>query len=318
MDTSLGHDERSESAGDATTREVKHISVCICTYKRELFLKRLLTDLRDQDTDGLFTYSIVVADNDALQSAKGVVSNFAATSKIPITYCVEPRQNIPSARNKAIENSSGDFIALIDDDEFPTKRWLLTLLSACNSYGVDGALGPVMRHFDGNPPKWIVKGGFYQRATYPTGLIINWTMGRTNNALLNKRIFSPGVQPFRPEFRVAEDQDFFRRMIESGFSFVWCNEAIVYEVVPPVRWKRTFILRRALLRGAMATLLPTFGAREVVKSLIAVSVYAVALPFAFVCGHHRFMALAEKLCDHAGMLLALLGFDPVKEAYVTE
>lgn len=308
----------SKSDSIATTSGAKHISVCICTYKRALLLKRLLDKLRDQDTDGAFTYSIVVADNDALQSAREVVSDFAATSSIPITYCVEPHQNIPSARNKAIENASGHFVAFIDDDEFPTKRWLVTLLSACDRYGADGALGPVKRHFDGSPPKWIVKGAFYQRPTYSTGLVIDWKKGRTNNVLLNKRVFSLGGQPFRPEFRSGEDQDFFRRMIELGCVFIWCNEAVVYEVVPPVRWKRSFILKRGLLRGATSILHPTFGLGEVIKSLIAVPAYTVALPFAFVCGHHLFMALAEKLCDHTGKLLALLGFNPVKEPYVTE
>ena len=266
----------------------------------------------------MFTYSIVVADNDAQQSARDVVSEFAAASRIPITYCVEPFQNIPSARNKAIENSSGDYVAFIDDDEFPTRRWLLTLLEACNRYGVDGALGPVERYFEGNPPTWIVKGGFYQRPAYPTGLVIDWKKGRTNNVLLKKRLFSLGGRPFRPEFRSGEDQDFFRRMIESGCKFVWCNEAVVYEVVPPVRWKRTFILKRGLLRGATSILHPTVGASDIVKSLIAIPVYTIALPFALASGQHRFMALAEKLCDHTGKLLALLGYDPIKQPYVTD
>ena len=57
-------------------------------------------------------------------------------------------------------------------------------------------------------------------------------------------------QPFNPEFRQGEDQDFFRRMIDHGHVFIWCNEAVAYEVVPPIRWKRTFMLKRALLRGA--------------------------------------------------------------------
>ncbi len=38
--------------------EPKHISGCICTYERPRFLKRLLEELGDQDTSGLFTYSI--------------------------------------------------------------------------------------------------------------------------------------------------------------------------------------------------------------------------------------------------------------------
>src|SRR5579863_5318632 len=128
----------SRLAPDAMNNQTKHISVCICTYKRPQFLKRLLTELDGQDTGGLFTYSIVVADNDQSQSAKPVVTDFLATSAIPVTYCVQPRQNIALTRNKAIENAHGDFVAFIDDDEFPTKTWLLTLFNAYNEYAVDG------------------------------------------------------------------------------------------------------------------------------------------------------------------------------------
>jgi len=314
----LQHDVRSHSDSGVSASEVKHISVCICTYKRPSFLTRLLNELRDQDTEGLFAYSVVVVDNDASQSAKGVVTDFAATSRVPTKYFVEPQQNIPSARNKAIDNACGDFIAFIDDDEFPTKNWLLTLFKAREQYRTDGVIGPVKRYFDAEPPAWIVKGSFYQRATYPTGLVIDWKKGRVNNALLSNHIFSRSKPAFRSEFRSGEDQDFFRRMIDLGYGFVWCNEAVVYEVVPPVRWKRSFIIRRALLRGATSPLHETFGAREIAKSLIATPVYAVGLPFAAVCGQHRFMSLLEKLCEHGGLLLALVGLNPVKEPYVTE
>ena len=196
--------------------KTNHISVCICTYKRPRFLKRLLEELGVQDSGGLFTYSIVVADNDLSESAKPVVDDFTAVSPIPVTYCVEPRQNIPLARNKAVENTTGDFVAFIDDDEFPSKRWLLTLFKACSEYEVDGVLGPVKRHFDEVPPKWVVEGKFYERPTYPTGFVIDWKKGRTGNVLLKSRIFSADAQPFKQEFRGGEDQDFFQRMIEKG------------------------------------------------------------------------------------------------------
>src|SRR5437879_2599650 len=306
------------AASDVMTDETRHISVCICTYKRPRFLKRLLEELGGQDTSGLFTYSIVVADNDHLQSAKAVVLNFAAASTIPITYCVEPRQNIALTRNKAIENANGDFVAFIDDDEFPTKGWLLTLFKACNKYNVDGVLGPVKRHFDEEPPKWVVKGKFYERPTYTTGFVIDWRKGRTNNVLLKKRIFAASTQPFRPEFRTGEDQDFFRRMIEKGYVFIWCNEAVAYEVVPPIRWKRTFMLRRALLQGTSSQLHPTFGLRDIAKSLIAVPVYTAVLPIALISEPRRWMLCLMKLCDHMGKLLALAGIDLISKPYVTD
>src|SRR5271165_1143706 len=314
----LGTSHVSRLAPDEMTNRTNHISVCICTYKRPRFLKRLLGELADQETGGLFTYSVVVADNDELQSAKALVSDFAAGSTVPVTYCVEPQQNISLTRNKAIENATGDFIAFIDDDEFPTKRWLLTLFKACHEYDVDGVLGPVKCHFDEKPPKWVVKGKFYERPTYPTGFVIDWTKGRTGNVLLKRRIFEPGERPFNPDFHRAGDQDFFRRMIARGRVFIWCNEAVAYEVVPPIRWTRTFMLKRALLRGTISLQHPTSQLRSIAKSVLAVPIYAVALPVALLMGHHRFMTLLVKLCDHLGKLLTLIGLKPVKSQLVTD
>src|SRR2546422_1199652 len=177
----------------------------------------------------------------------------------------------------------------------------------------------VKPHFDEAPPKWVVEGKFYERPTYPTGFVIDWEKGRVNNVLLKKRIFAADAQPFRPEFRTGEDQDFFRRMIEKGHVFIWCNEAVAYEAVPPIRWKRTFMLRRALLQGALTPLVdPTFGALDIAKSVIAVPAYTGALPFALVFGHHRFMIVLVKLFHHIAKLLALLGINPIREPYVTD
>jgi succinoglycan biosynthesis protein ExoM len=300
------------------TIETKHISVCICTYKRPQFLKRLLQELGKQDTGGLFTYSIVVADNDHLQSAEPAISEFAAGSTTPIKYCVEPRQNIALARNKVIENANGDFVAFIDDDEFPGKTWLLRLFKTCEEYKVDGVLGPVRRHFDEEPPQWLVKSQLYERSINPTGSRVDWQDARTGNVLLKRQVFAAGEPPFRPEFRAGEDQDFFRRKIEQGYNFIWSADAVAYEVVPPARWARKYMLRKALLRGATARLQPSCGLLSIAKSLFAVLAYSLALPFAFLLGHHRFMTLLVKLFDHLGKVLAVMGINPVREQYVTD
>lgn len=296
----------------------EHIDVCICTYKRAEFLNRLLDELSHQETAGRFTFSILVVDNDRLRCAEQVVSAFAKSSSIPVRFCVEPRQGISLARNKAVENAHGEYIAFIDDDEFPTNRWLLTLLATCQKYAVDGVLGPVRPYFNQEPPKWIRKGKFYDRPSYPTGFVIDWRKGRTGNVLLKAALIKSCQHPFRPDFRTGEDQDFFRRMIEKGHTFVWCDEAVAYEVVPEIRWKRTFMLKRALLRGANSLAHPTFGAVDIAKSVVAVPAYVAALPFALLWGHHRFMTLLVKTFDHLGRLLALIGVKPITEQYVTE
>jgi succinoglycan biosynthesis protein ExoM len=295
-----------------------HISVCICAYKRPHFLKRLLDALGGLDSGQLFTYSVVVADNDRARSSQAVVTAFAAVSSIPVSYCVQPQQNIALARNTAIEHAKGDFIAFIDDDEFPTRGWLLHLFETCTRYEADGALGPVKPHFDDVPPAWVLDGGFYHRPTHPTGFVIDWRTGRTGNLLINRRILAAEAEPFRPEFLSGEDTDFFRRVIAKGHRFVWCNEAVVYETVPAGRWRRTFMLRRALMRGRMSLLHPTGRLLAIAKSVVAVPAYLAALPFALVAGQSKFMVCLVKLFDHAGRLLALFGLNPVREPYVTD
>jgi len=296
----------------------KHIAVCVCTYRRPALLRRLLLELQKQETRGLFDYSIIIVDNDDQRSAEDTVNEVKATSRIPIVYCNEPRQNIARARNKAFEMATGRFIAFIDDDEFPCEYWLLTLLQACMRFNVDGVLGPVLRHFDQTPPRWLEKSNFYVRPRHETGFVMGWMECRTGNVLLDRCLFEAGETPFRPEFRAGEDQDFFRRKIDQGSTFIWCNEAPVYETVPPSRWKCGVMLRRALLRGATAVLHPTFGARNIAKSIVAVLLYTIALPFSLLIGYHHFMSLLVRLFDHMGALLALVGLNPIKSEYVTE
>ncbi|HEV3278020.1 MAG TPA: glycosyltransferase family 2 protein [Terriglobia bacterium] len=297
---------------------VEHICVCICAYKRPHLLARLLEALKAQETDGLFTYSIVVVDNDHRRSAEAAVSAFSAAAPVPVRYDVEPHQNISLARNRSVEDAEGDYVAFIDDDEFPDKYWLLTLLNVCKTYGVDGVLGPVKRHFDARPPEWILKGDFFERPVHATGERLKPHDGRTSNALVKMTLVQNGEQPFRPQFRGGEDKDFFMRVIEKGRSFVWSSDAVVYEVVPPSRWRRKYMLRRALQRGSVTLMQPGFGARAVMLSIIAVPAYLAVLPFALASGQHRFMTVMIRLCNHLGKLLALLRIHPIKEHYVME
>jgi succinoglycan biosynthesis protein ExoM len=295
----------------------KHITVCICTYQRPALLRQTLEGVVAQRTEGLFTHSVVVSDNDPARSAEAMMKEFASTAAVPVVYCSEPRRNIALARNMALQNARGDFIAFIDDDEFPKPDWLLTLYRAWEKYQVAGVLGPVESHFEHEPPVWLRKGRFYDRPKHATGFVMPWHECRTGNVLLDRAKMNELSPVFREEFAMAgEDMDFYRRMINLGHQFIWCNEAIAYEVVPPTRWRRKFLLQRALFRGGLSIQHPQGRWRSVGKALLAVPAYTLALPFLFVAGHHLFMRYLVKLCDHTGRLLACVGFRPVRERHM--
>src|SRR5512145_2865383 len=146
-----------------------HICVCICTYKRPDLLSKLLSALQNQKTEDLFTYSAVVVDNDIRQSARDTVSALQKTSSIRIDYHVEPEQNIALTRNRAVDNARGNYIAFIDDDEFPIPEWLLNLYKALIRYKVDAVLGPVRPYYPDQTPRWLIKSRLCERPEHKTG-----------------------------------------------------------------------------------------------------------------------------------------------------
>lgn len=277
-------------------------------------LRRLLVKMQTQQTDDKFSFQIVVADNDSKRSAETTVLEFSRHSSARIIYCCEPEQNIALVRNRALSQAGGEFVAFIDDDEFPAEDWLLRLLQACDQYSVSGVLGPVRPHFDSPPPNWVIKGRFCERPEPPTGTIMEWSKCRTGNVLFQRQILKDLPAPFRKQFGTGgEDKDFFMQMTERGCTFVWCNEAVVYESVPPNRWTRRYMISRALLRGRNVLKHPKGRIKLVAQSCVAVPAYFLILPLTLLCGQHVFMKYGIKFFDHLGRLLTVLSINPVHE-----
>jgi succinoglycan biosynthesis protein ExoM len=294
-----------------------HITVCVCTFQRPELLQCLLRELERQQTDGRFTFSIVVADNDSQRSARPVADEFAARSHIELIYCHEPRQNVSLARNRAIEHARGDYIAFIDDDEFPVTDWLREMLHTCIACEASGVLGPVRPYYSEPPPLWIVKGGFCVRPEHPTGTVMESSNNRTGNLLFRREILNGVAEPFQPEFGTGgEGEDFFQRMKERGCVFVWCNDALAYEVLQPARWTRSYMLKRALVLGQNSLKTRKVRAKELLTSILAVPAYSLVLPGALLMGQHVFMKYGIKFCDHVGRVLTLFGSSPLKKKWI--
>src|SRR4051812_43658953 len=229
------------------------ISVCICTYKRPQLLLSLLNALEHQDLDGSFTFDVVVVDNDVDRSSESAVRRFTAASQLSIAYDCEPERNISLTRNRAICNADGNLIAFIDDDECPVRDWLKRLHQTMDAASADGALGPVLPDFPPAAPSWLKRGRFFDRQRHPTGTRISAKDARTGNLLLKRSIFTEGQNWFDPAFgrTGGEDTDFFGRQFRTGGVFVWCDEAIAHEIVPPDRWTIAFHVKRLLRAGTI-------------------------------------------------------------------
>lgn len=301
------------------TGTVLHVSVCVCTFQRPALLAELIRSVLLQQTDGQITFSVVVVDNDRAESGRETVESFQRTHPGGINYVVEPEQNIALARNKSVQHARGDLVAFVDDDEVPNADWLLQSYRALIKYGVAGVLGPVRPRFAEPPPKWVVKARIFERTEYETGYKVDWRQTGTGNVLIWRRFLDQVEGPFHGKFGSGgEDLDFFRRSMELGNVYVWCNEAVIYEIVPAVRTRAKFQLRRALLRGRASLGHPSSRGAGIFKSIMACALYTLLLPVFLLMGYHVFMKYLIKNFDHAGKLLALCKVHLVREKYVTK
>ena len=305
----------AESGIDAdVTIEPDEITICICTYRRPELLERLFAVLAVQRTDGLFSFSCAVVDNDASASARTVVERVEPRFPVRIQYAVEPARNFALARNRALSLAYGKFLAFIDDDEVPREDWLLQLWRTLHEYQADAVLGPVRPYFESQPPSWIMRSRICERPSHATGSTLHWRQTRTGNVLLRKAIVVEDGLRFDPAYATGgEDVDFFRRAARAGKTFVWCEEAPAYELVPETRLHRRYYLKRAFLQGRVslnyATDQPSVlgKIRVAAKAFVAAVVYTCALPFLFLLGEHVGMKYLVKDCHHIARLLAILG-----------
>lgn len=269
-------------------------------------LKCLLDSLIKQFTNNQFTFEIIVIDNDVNRTGESVVYDFRKYYAVEVIYDCEPEQNISLARNRAIANAHGDLIAFIDDDEFASPLWLSNCFEIYRKYQIDGILGPVKPVFEGMPPDWLVKSKLCDRDSFPTGTILdNIKFMRTGNVFFSRDILEGSSKPFDPGLGLTggEDVDFFNRMLQNKRTFLWCDEAVVFELVPKERQQISYYVRRAILRGIVHSKKEAMVSLGTLKSLSAVTFYTVSLPTLMAVSHPLFLRYFIKDCEHLSKLL---------------
>ena len=230
------------------------LTVAVLTYRRPTDLLAILPTLAVQlrSTADLVRESrILVVDNSPDGDAEPTVSAFAADNpwSVHVVYENEKRPGIPAARNRALDAAEGsDVLVFIDDDERPTDGWLARLLQTRADQNASAVVGPVISEFAVEPPEWIAAGRFFERRRLPTGTIL--TVAATNNLLVDLGPIRSAALRFDEKMGMnGGDDTLFTRQLAGLGRMVWCDEAVVVDVVPEARISRRWVIRRALRSG---------------------------------------------------------------------
>ncbi|WP_274631343.1 glycosyltransferase [Arvimicrobium flavum] len=300
-----------------TTGGTLRIDVCVCTYRRRELDDTLLS-IAALSLPANATVRVIVADNDVVPSARERVYALAAELPFPVAYVHCPASNISIARNACVENSTGDYLAFIDDDETASEEWLAELLQVAESTGADAVLGPVQAVYSDDAPGWMKRGDFH--STAPVWVNGDIRTGYTCNVLL--RLASPHVSQRRFNLALGstggEDTEYFTQLHQAGGRITFAPAATVYEKVPQNRalfnWltKRRFRFGQTHGRLLGETRQGLAGLRQVGLAA-AKAGYCFAAAAALAIAPVRRNRFVLRGILHSGVVSGLLGFREIRQ-----
>lgn len=132
------------------------ISLVIATYNGAKKLPRTLKSLTKQTLDREL-WDVVVVNNNSSDNTAEVVEEFIASHpEIDIKLVHEPQQGLSFARNRGIDESKGEYIAIIDDDEIACPDLLRVYFDFLDTspYAV-AAGGKITPHYPTKRPSWL-------------------------------------------------------------------------------------------------------------------------------------------------------------------
>lgn len=176
------------------------ISVLIPVYNAARFLGAALDSVRAQGRDDL---EIIVVDDGSTDDPARVLAEYPE-----VRYLRQENAGPAAARNRALAEARGAFIAFLDaDDVFPAEKLTRQLAVFASEPAVDIAVGLVYYwYFEGTPP---------DRQRFPDDESQKVWMIVVGSALIRRAVFDR-VGTFDETLRASEDLDWFNRVREQG------------------------------------------------------------------------------------------------------
>ena len=302
-----------------TERSLPAVYLCVPTFRRPAGLRKLLSHVAQLTYAG--PVSVIVVDNDPEGGGgANVVAELASSFRFPLRCDMEPSRGHTYAYNRAFASAcratpAPDYIAVLDDDEYPEPNWLSEMIAVASDYDVDIVGGPVLPVFD-DPDHWLARSGVYSPTRYATGCVP--MIYGAGNMLIRRGVLEHYLdQPFRHEFAFTggSDEEFFWRCRRDGRSFAWADDAHVLETVPQSRTGVGYVLRRRFRNGTVATRIERGFERDFrgivrgwCKGLGLMLFGILSLPIAACGGRSAIVRSLIRAARGAGRIAAEFGF----------
>jgi glycosyltransferase involved in cell wall biosynthesis len=243
-----------------------HLDVVICTHNRSAALAAVLARLSAQRDVGLMSWSVLVVDNASTDETPRVAEQYAAS--IPIRYVHEPRLGLTHARQRAVVETKGAWIAFVDDDNLLEPGWIAAIVGAILAYPNAGGIGGrVILQWETPPVEAVRDFGFcfaeqeLGNSTREVESLVGAGMVLKRDALVTSGWIAEPLLDDRIGTKLVSggDTEMALRVRAAGYLLRYAPDAVMYHRMPAGRASVKYLLRINRSLGATSAVISLLG-----------------------------------------------------------
>lgn len=204
-------------------------SIIIPTYNGLQLLSNCIESIREHSD---VPYEIIVVDN----GSRDGTQEYCRKERL-ILISLPENQGFPVACNKGLAVAAGEQLLVLNNDCKVTPNWLSQLLTALNSAGDVGAVGPVTNYASGEQQieadlgpqdeKWEEFARKFNRTDSSKWVAVTRLIGF---CLMFKRSVYERIGQLDEDFSPGhyEDDDYCYRAVREGFRLLICKDTFIY------------------------------------------------------------------------------------------
>jgi glycosyltransferase involved in cell wall biosynthesis len=234
-----------------------NISVIICSYNREAYIKDAMISLLEQDFPK-DNFEAIVVDNNSIDNTEQVCKKFIEDHPgANFYYLTEKQQGSSPARNKGATVAKGELLIFMDDDAIAEKDFLKnTWKFYAENKTIQGFGGRIIPRYIPSEPNWMSKyvsalvGNFNYADTEvefePNKYPLESNMAVTKTAFDEVGGFNTALPGVKGKLRITgEGKDFYFRVKEKGHRIFYVPGMVVHHVVEVEKLTSEYLYRVA-------------------------------------------------------------------------
>ena len=133
------------------------LDIVVCTYNNAALLDGTLAALGRQRVGPGVAWSVLVVNNNCTDETAEVVERRARSFPVPLRAVTETRQGLTPARVCGVRNTTGEWVAFVDDDCLLAEDWVEEAARFAEAHPRCGAFGGrITLEWEQTPPAYVL------------------------------------------------------------------------------------------------------------------------------------------------------------------